>query len=219
MARAWPRLRSAHPGASNAAATANVTVGTILRNVIRVDVYEGGLTNLEVRDVLPSGLVFLEANLVDSAGALVANLTPTSTTNNIITFSHSTVSQLANITGGRTGANALFIEIWTRVDDNTTIVTDGELLTNTAQLTVKRGTRTFDHTTPGMRCIPPMNHILEPFIQEMHPWRRPLSRSVCPKTTPTLMNIAARPTGDDPVAYTLPRKHRTSPAYELDSPT
>ncbi|MGI5923766.1 MAG: isopeptide-forming domain-containing fimbrial protein, partial [Lentisphaeria bacterium] len=224
IAKTLDGTRLAAPAASTptandaAAVSANVSVGSILRNVIRVDVYEGGLTNLEVRDVLPSGLVFLEANLVDSAGALVANLTPTSTTNNIITFSHSTVSQLANITGGRTGANALFIEIWTRVDDNTTIVTDGELLTNTAQLTVKRGTRTFDHTTTGV-LLHSANEftVQEPFIQA----DASLAKTSVPVSLPedhtgAPLNIAARPTGDDPVAYTFTAKNTgTSPAYEL----
>ncbi|HOG50625.1 MAG TPA: hypothetical protein PKY10_08550, partial [Lentisphaeria bacterium] len=207
------------PTASDSAAvSANASVGTILRNVIRVDVYEGGSTNLEVRDVLPSGLVFLEANLVNDTGVLVANLTPTSTTNNIITFSHTTISQLANITGGRTGAGALFIEIWSRVDDNTTVVTDGELLTNTAQLTVKRGTRTFDHETPGV-VLHSANEItiLEPFIQD----DASLTKTSVPVSLPAdhsgnPLNIAARPTGDDPVAYTFTAKNTgTSPAYEL----
>jgi len=224
IAKTLDGTRLAAPAASTptandaAAVSANVSIGTILRNVIRVDVYEGGLTNLEVRDVLPSGLVFLEANLVDSAGALVANLTPTSTTNNIITFSHSTVSQLANITGGRTGANALFIEIWTRVDDNTTVVTDGELLTNTAQLSVKRGNRTFDHTTPGVTLFSDNAiTILEPFIQD----DASLTKTSLPVSLPedhsgAPLNIAARPTGDDPVIYTFSAKNTgTSPAYEL----
>ena len=149
------------------ATAANVTVGTIIRNVIRVDIYEGGSTDIEIRDVLPSGLVFLEANLINSGGTQVANLTPTSTNNNIITFSHTSIPQFKGITGGRTGNGAIFVEIWSRVKDDTSVVTEGEVLTNTAQLTVIRGSRTFDHTTPDLDLDSDNTiTILEPFIKD-----------------------------------------------------
>jgi uncharacterized repeat protein (TIGR01451 family)/fimbrial isopeptide formation D2 family protein len=201
------------------ATAANVTVGTIIRNVIRVDIYEGGSTDIEIRDVLPSGLVFLEANLINSGGTQVANLTPTSTNNNIITFSHTSIPQFKGITGGRTGNGAIFVEIWSRVKDDTSVVTEGEVLTNTAQLTVIRGSRTFDHTTPDLDLDSDNTiTILEPFIKD----DASLTKTSVPVSLPSNhagdpLNTAAQPAVDDPIAYTFTAKNTgTSPAYELE---
>ncbi|MDQ0289413.1 isopeptide-forming domain-containing fimbrial protein [Oligosphaera ethanolica] len=211
---------STTPGPNDPAATAaNASVGTILRNVIRVQIYEGGETDIIVRDVLPSGLVFLEANLVDSAGDWLANLVPTSSSNNIITFSHSSIGQFDNIVGGRIGADAFFLEIWSRVDDDTAVVTDGVVLTNTAQLTVIRGNQVFDHTTPDLALFSANEvTILEPFIRN----DASLTKISDPPSLPANhvgapLDIEPRPGGDNPVAYTFTAINTgSSPAYELE---
>ena len=104
--------QSTDPGPNHPRAKkAELAIGSIVRNLILVNVYEGGENDLIVRDVLPEGLKFLQANLVDHAGNHLAALTPSSQTDTLLVFSHETISDFKAISGGRIGNNAIFIEL------------------------------------------------------------------------------------------------------------
>lgn len=208
---------STDPGAANAnAIAADAVPGSIIRQVITVELFEGGSTDLVIRDVLPAGMEFLEGNVRVGAGAW-SNLTP-GVGGTTYSFSG---GALSGITGGAliTGGTEIILEVWVRLDDNTGTVLEGGSLQNTAQLTVSRGSATFDHTTNSLSDTTEVT-VLEPHIQDDADYTKTSNPAslASDHTGGAALNLAAKGSGgDNPVEYTFTAKNTgTSPAFELE---
>lgn len=190
------------------AATANLTIGSIVRNVLTIEVYEGGSSALTITDVLPTGFSFLEANGRIGAGAWTS-LTNSGSGVNI----ELTNQALLTITGGASvlGSTALTVEIWSQVDDDTTNNLIGSTKTNTAELEVTRGSFVVSHDSPSGVDLQDTNTftLIEPRLTGATKDSVPVSGTA---GTPNVIDLTTDPNTID---YTVTVSNTgTSPAYE-----
>lgn len=198
------------PTANNATSiAANLTIGSIVRNVLTIELYEGGSSDVTITDVLPTGFSFLEANGRFSTSGGWTNLTNSGSGVNVELTNQ---PLLDGITGGATlGIDALFIEIWSQVDDDTTNNLIGSTKTNTAELEVTRGSFVVSHDDPSGVDLQDTNTftLIEPRLTGATKDSIPVTGTA---GTPNVIDLLSDPNTID---YTVTVTNTgTSPAYE-----
>ncbi|GAB5559198.1 MAG: hypothetical protein SynsKO_08450 [Synoicihabitans sp.] len=192
------------------AVTADLTIGSIVRNVLIIELYEGGSSDVKITDELPTGFSFLEANGRFSTSGPWTTLTNSGTGLNVILENQ---PLLDDISGGASvlGDTALFIEIWSQVDDDTTNNLIGGSKTNTAELEVTRGSFVVSHDDPSGVDLQDTNEftIIEPRLTGATKVSDPVSGDA---GSPNVIDLSTDP---NTIEYTVEVSNTgTSPAYE-----
>lgn len=188
-------------------ATADVTVGTIFREVYRMQVYEGGDNDLRLSVTLPTGLRLLHANRIDATGNRVEDLDASGATG-AITF------DIPNVTGGAIGTGSIFAELWIQATNNTAVA-QGATLTIPATLQITRGSVVYNSSAhPGLADSTAVS-VLEPFIRSDDQAKVSTPVSLADDHTPS--SSALDTVVNNPVRYRFSATNAmgSSPAYEV----
>ncbi|MCU0791446.1 MAG: hypothetical protein MUE42_01025 [Opitutaceae bacterium] len=202
------------PAANDPAAkTADLTIGSIVRHLITVELFEGGATDLRVEDLMPAGFVFLEASARRGVSGGWTALTNSGTGQRLV-FTGQPI--LNAITGAATvvDGDALYVEVWSRVGDLAANASGGSKV-NTATLTINRGTGlgaiSYTHDSPAGVDLRDTTTItlIEPELTSPTKTSVPASGT---SGTPNVINLATDPAS---IAYTLTVENTgDAPAYE-----
>ncbi|MCC5834064.1 MAG: DUF11 domain-containing protein [Opitutales bacterium] len=141
---------STDPGANNAEAkAADLTIGSVVRYFLTIELYEGGSTDLRLDSFLPAGMKFLQANARFGDSGPWETLT-SSEGGGVRVFDNQSILQ--NITGAAIGSDALFIELWAQVEDDTDTAFEDEVFEHATELRIIKGggSRVFIHGDAGV---------------------------------------------------------------------